>query len=143
MKNVITVVKQQLLKKIESAGFPSQEVAVSLSDFFEGNKFAGTIGVNLYPDTLTPEFFYQKLKEIDTHLQVHEIVIRITDVDDPVEWFYSDTVYINCSLTKEELQQCLSDLKPSEIYEGWMYGKPVILKTNISVEQNIFSIWWD
>ncbi len=34
-------------------------------------------------------------------------------------------------------------LKPSEIYEGWMYGKPVILKNSEMTEQNIFSIWWD
>jgi hypothetical protein len=135
--------KPELLKKIEAGGFPLKEVAVSLSDFFDGNKFVGTIGVNIYPGSPTSEFFYQKLKEIEALPLAHEIVIRVTDVDDPVEWFYSDTVYINCSLKKEQLQQYLDDLKPSEIYEGWMYGKPVILKNRTTPEQTIFSIWWD
>src|ERR1019366_8414447 len=131
--------KLDLLDKIKAAGYVSNEVAVTIEDFFEGNNFEGTIGVNIWPDSLTAQFFYERFKELKQHPKVYDILIRIADTDG--DWFYSDTAYINCSLTLDELREQLEVLKFDEIYDGWMYDKPVIIDGSGNVDQTVFSLW--
>jgi hypothetical protein len=131
--------KAKILTEIEKAGFPEKEVAVSMDDFFEENNDPASIGVNLYPHQPTPQDFYDVFKKIKASDKTENIFVRISDAEEG-QWFYSDAVYIVGNWTSDEIKEMVKDLKPDEIYEGWMYGKPV----NISQTNNkVLSLWWD
>ena len=133
--------KDKLFEKIESLGYPDNEILVTLEDFFEGNDDYGSIGVNLYPHQPSPSDFYSKFKEIRQLDSVDNIYVRIADTKDG-DWAYTDAVYIVTTLTIPDLQKLLTDLQPDEIYEDWMYGKP---KNAPDLTNNfkVYSAWWD
>ena len=131
--------KTTILKELKKQGFPNQEVAVTLETFFENNNENSSIGVNLYPHQPTPQEFYDVFKKIKSSNKTENIFVRISDADD-VEWFYTDAVYIVGNWTTDEIRAIVKDLHPDEIYEGWMYDKPV----NVSETKNkVLSLWWD
>jgi hypothetical protein len=131
--------KSRILNEIKGSGFPEKEVAVTMDDFFEGNNDMASIGVNLYPHQPGPQEFYEVFKEIKALEKTEDIYVRISDAEEG-EWFYTDAVYIVGNWTAEEIKEIVKDLKPDEIYEGWMYGKPVnIPQTN----NKVLSLWWD
>ena len=112
---------------------------MTLETFFEGNNENSSIGVNLYPHQPTPQDFYNVFKKIKSSNKTENIFVRISDADE-VEWFYTDAVYIVGSWTAEEMKVIVKDLQPDEIYEDWMYGKPVnVPQTN----SKVLSLWWD
>lgn len=133
--------KDRLVHKIFSTGYPANEIVVSLEDFFNGNNDRASIGPNIHIDQPSPQEFYQKLSELKRSLKVEDVLIRIQDVEE-LDWPFSDTVYIITKFSKEELFKELIELKPDEIYEEWMYGKP-INAPEIKKGYSIFSIWWD
>ena len=102
----------------------------------------GCIGVNIYPDNPGPEKFYLILKELISSKKATEIFVRISDIDEPEEWFFSDTIYITTKLSLDELRESLEALKPDEIYEDWMYGKPANIG-EIESGSKIYSVFWD
>jgi hypothetical protein len=133
--------KDKLLEKIHSLGYPDNEILVTLEDFFEGNDDYGSIGVNLYPNQPSPSDFYSKLKEIKKLDSIDNVYVRIADIEN-LEWVYTDAVYVVTTLSKAELTVLLSDLKPNEIHEDWLYGKP----TNTPKIPNgfvVYTVWWD
>lgn len=133
--------KEKLVEKIYSTGYPENEIAVTLEDFFDGNNDRASIGPNIHIDQPSPQEFYQKLSELKKSEKVEDILVRIQDVED-LDWPFTDTVYIISELTIEELKTKLTDLKPDEIYKEWMYGKP-INAPEIKNGFSIFSVWWD
>ena len=135
--------KADILKEINDVCFAENEVAISIDDFFGNENYSDScIGVNIYPDPPAPEKFYEVLKELITSKKADRIFVRITDIEDPEEWFFSDTVYIIGSLTLEDLKKSIEILCPDEIYEEFMYGKPVNI-SDIDSRQKIYSVWWD
>jgi hypothetical protein len=135
--------KAELLKEIKDIGFPDSEVAISMEDFFDNENYSDEcIGVNIYPDPPTSEKFYEVFKELIASMKADRIFVRISDIDEPENWFYSDTVYIIGSLTLEELKESIGILCPDEIYEEVMYGKPVNI-ADIDRGQKMYSVWWD
>ena len=135
--------KADILKEIKETGFPDNEVAISLDDFFDNENYSDNcIGVNIYPDPPTPEKFYKIFKELIANKKADRIFVRISDIDEPEEWFYSDTVYVIGSLTLEELKNSIETLYPDEIYETFMYGKPANI-ADLDSGQKAYSIWWD
>ncbi len=133
--------KDKLFEKIESLGYPENEILVTLDDFFEGNNDSASIGVNIYPHQPPPSYFYSKFKEISQLDSVDNIYVRIADTEDG-NWAYTDVVYIITTLAKVDLQQLLTDLQPDEIYEDWMYDKP-INAPELTNNFKVYSIWWD
>jgi hypothetical protein len=133
--------KTSLTRKIKSLGFPDKEIVVTLDDFFEGNSDPGSIGPNIYPDQPLPKEFYKKLSDLKGSDKVVDVLVRISDVED-LDWPYTDTIYIITNLTSEELKVILKDLYPDEIYDDWMYGKPVNAPT-IEEGMKVYSVWWD
>ena len=133
--------KDKLFEKIESLGYPDNEILVMLEDFFEGNNDYGSIGVNLYPNQPSPSDFYSKFKEIRQLDSVDNIYVRIADTVDG-DWAYTDAVYIVTTLSIPDLQKLLTDLQPDEIYEDWMYGKP-INAPDLTNDFKVYSAWWD
>ncbi|WP_298338399.1 hypothetical protein [uncultured Algibacter sp.] len=153
MKNKLTIIiisilitgcvnkKEKLVDKIYSIGYPKNEIVVSLEDFFDGNNDRASIGPNIHIDQPSPQEFYQYFSELKKSEKVDDILIRIQDVED-LDWPFTDTVYIISELSTEELKSKLTDLKPDEIYDEWMYGKP-INAPEIKDGFSIFSVWWD
>ena len=134
--------KEKLIKKIYSFGYPENEIVVSLEEFFNGNNDHNSIGPNIHIwDKPTLQDFYYILSELKNSDNVEDILIRIQDLED-LDWPYTDTVYIISKLSIEELKLKLTDLQPDEIYEKWMYGKP-INAPEIKSGYSIFSVWWD
>lgn len=135
--------KENILNEIKAFGFPRNEVVIGFDDFFNNTNYSNEcIGVNIYPNQPKPEKFYEILKSLIASKKADCIFVRISDIDEPQNWFYSDTVYIIGSLSLDELKRSIEPLYPDEIYIGFMYGRPV----NIGVfdeNQNTYSVWWD
>jgi hypothetical protein len=115
----------------------------SLEDFFEGNRDEGSIGCNLseHPGI---ERFYEVLKEIRARDDVQDVLIEISQVEEEFDdmWPFSETVYIMTSADASEVKEWMEPLGPSEIFEGWGYGKPSAapeLKWGMVVR----GAWWD
>lgn len=85
--------------------------------------------------------FTQNFKEIRQLDSVDNIYVRIADTEDG-NWAYTDAVYIVTTLTIPDLQKLLTDLQPDEIYEDWMYGKP-INAPDLTNDFKVFSVWWN
>lgn len=135
--------KAEIIDHIKKNNYPNNEVAISLDDFFNnGNYYEGSIGVNVYPDPPTPQQFHQILSDLLTSNKASQVFIRITDIEEPEEWFYSDTVYIITDQSIDVIKDSLQFLRPDEIHKGWMYGKPANIG-EINNTQKIFSCWWD
>jgi hypothetical protein len=131
--------KIKIVNEIRKHGFPAKEVAVTLEEFFEGNNDDASIGVNLYPHQPSPQDFYDVFKRIKDSEKTENIFVRISDAEEG-DWFYTDAVYVVGKWAPDELREVVRDLRPDEIYEGWMYGKPVnISQTN----DKVLSLWWD
>jgi hypothetical protein len=133
--------KDDLIQKIKALGFPESEVVVSVEDFFEGNEDYGSIGCNIYPNQPSPADFYKKFKELKQNKSVGDILIRIVDIEDG-DWPFTDAVYIISNLNVEQIKELVKDLTPDEVYEDWMYKKP-INAPEIKPDMKVFSIWWD
>jgi len=134
--------KEDFVKEIIAAGFPENEVVIGIDDFFCNENFMeGCIGVNIYPDPPAPEKFYEVFKELLTSNKADTILVRISDIDDPKEWFYSDTVYVIGSLTLEDLNNAIEILRPDEVDEviNGIHFKIQDLESG----QKIYSMWWD
>ena len=67
--------------------------------------------------------FFIALKKIKSSDRTENILIRSTGFEetDP----YIETMYIIGDYTLPEIQEMVKELTPSEVYENWMYGKPV------------------
>lgn len=133
--------KVKLLNKIESLGFPENEILVTLEDFFEGNNDRTSIGVNILENQPSPQEFYIELKKIRNLDNVQDVLVRIQDIED-TDWPFTDTIYIISSLSFEEIKSNLKELQPDEIYEDWMYSIP-INAPEIEYGNKVFSVWWD
>lgn len=134
--------KTELLHKILSLGYPDNEVALSLDEFFHNTPCDDSIGVNIYPDPPAPNEFYRVFKELQLSNNVSAIYVRITDTDEPENWFYSDTIYVIGTLSFDELKNAIHSLQPDEILEEWMYRIPVNID-EMNGDQKVYSIWWD
>src|ERR1043166_6827432 len=120
--------KKEITDSINGFEFPA---VIPYADFFEGNDYARTIGVNIYPEPVPAQKFYMVFQGLIDSGLANEVFIPISDVNDPPEWFYADSVYIVGKITKDQLLKETASLKPDEIHEGLLYGKPsnITLKT--------------
>jgi hypothetical protein len=133
--------RPELFRKIIAAGFPDNEVVLTLDEFFIGNNDDGSIGANLYPDQPSLQTFYETFKGLIKSGKIKNAFVRIADIED-TEWFYSDTIYVVGQIAFDDLQKELAGIQPTEIYTGWMYDVPANLPENYS-EMPEFSVWWD
>ena len=135
--------KVEILSEIKKSGFPEKEVAISIYDSFANENYSeNCIGVNVYPDPPKPEKFYEVFSQLISNGKAERILVRISDIDDPKEWLFSDAVYVISKLEFEELKSCVISLSPTEIYEDFMYGKPENISA-IDTGLRIYSIWWN
>lgn len=135
-------IKDELLDKIEALGYPDNEVVFTLEEFFEDNDNEFTIGVNITHNKPSPQEFYEVMKHITNYPEVDGIYVRVTDVEFPQEWFYSDTIYIVGDMDIERLSDITELLYPSEITDGWLFGVPVNVP-KAHATKNVLSIYWE
>ncbi len=133
--------KAALVPRITALGFPEKEVVLPLEEFFLGNHEASSIGVNL-SSAPPPAEFHRVLKALIDRGDAERILVRINDIQDPEDWFYSDAVHVIGTIGREALAASVADLSPDEVYEGWMYGEPVNAGP-IPPELKVYSLWWD
>ena len=134
--------KDDILRKFKEYGYLGKEVVLSLDEFFINNDNFGSIGVNIYPDQPPPSKFYEIFKRLIDQSIADFVYVRITDIDEPEDWFFSDTIYVVGSVTSQELQDIIKDLMPFEIAKGWRHKKPMNIQSG-SNGKNIFSVIWD
>jgi hypothetical protein len=119
----------------------NSEVAVSLDEFFEGNEDPGSIGSNLGDDQPPIKEFYRVLKEVAARPDVLDVTVRVIGMDDG-QWPYTDTVYIVSSRAREEVVQWVAAVLPTEVHEGWLYGRPQAAP-DPQAPYSAYSVWWD
>jgi hypothetical protein len=134
--------KSELIKTIMDLGFPDKDVVLPLDTFYEGNEDSSSVGVSIYPSQPSPKVFYETFKKLLDTKMADKIFVRVTDIDDPKDWFYTDTIYIIGDLTIDQLSAAIVHLQFDEIFIGWMCGKPVNAG-EYDGTKNVFSVWWD
>lgn len=112
---------------------------LTLEEFFEGNKDEGSIGCNLLEHP-SIEVFHSCLKEIRDKETVQGVFVEVMEYE--WEWPFSERVYILSVENEETVSKWLQLLAPSDISEGFMYGKPKEAPKLIE-GYKVYSVWWD
>lgn len=114
---------------------------LTLSEFFDGNELAGSIGCNLIP-TPEPAEFRSQFARIAARSDVADIRVQITDFDDPA-WPFSDTVWVITNAAPEEVRLWFDErLRPDDCWQGWTAGckfEPYTLPAGM----HPIACWWD
>lgn len=149
---------ERLLAAIQSAGatdvLQMDRIAVSLEDFFEGNRCKHSLAANVLPpapyDTL--ESWYKVLKTLRQQAGVRQVLVGITMIE-PYEdgrlgaWPYSDQVWVYTAgtVTPDMITSALAPLEPDEITlttdqpDEWCERWPGVPQRG----ELIYSVWWD
>lgn len=91
---------------------------LTLSEFFDGNTLAGSIGCNLEPMP-TPAEFRALLEAIRARGEVADVRVQVTMFDDP-DWPFSDTVWIITSSPPEDVRSWFPPrLAPDDLWVGF------------------------
>lgn len=136
--------RKKLEEKIYAQGYPDTKIPpiVSLEDFFEGNSDDSSIGCNLleHPGIKT---FYDVLQNIRNKENVQDVFIEIMELEENDEnWAFSERIYILTNAKKEEVEKWVEILKPSEVDEGYAFGKPPTAP-KLHSGYKVYSVWWD
>jgi hypothetical protein len=136
--------RKKLKEKIYAQGYPNTKIApiVSVEDFFQGNEDEGSIGCNLleHPGVQT---FYEVLLGIRNKENVQDVLVEIMEIEDDEEyWAFSERVYILADAEVTDVDNWVNALVPSEIDEGYTFGKPP-LAPECRNGYNVVSVWWD
>jgi hypothetical protein len=114
---------------------------LTVSEFFEGNTYSGSIGCNLSPQP-TPAQFYALFTRFLERPDVEDVRIQITMFDDP-EWPFSDMVYVMTSASPEEVATWFDpQLRPDEVGEGFIPGQAYEPYSQPAGSRVIYC-WWD
>jgi len=133
--------KEELLKRIDTLGFPQTEVILTFEEFFEGNECETSIGVNIARKPSITVFCDTFKKLLNDNL-ADKILVRVVDIEDPEEWIFSDTVYVIGDINIAQLEDRIKKLSPDDINEGWIYGEPVNVG-EYDKSKKIYTIFWD
>lgn len=120
---------------------PTPCPVVSLEDFFDGNEDLGSIGCNLI-DHPGIDTFYKILKDVRERDDVQDILIIINQIDEYLDWPFSESIYIITSCSKEQVSEWVKRLQPDDIAEGWVWKKPPAAPQP-KEGYKVYWIWWD
>lgn len=139
--------RERLVEKVEAMGGcdpdDSDPPAVSLEDFFVGNRDWGSIGCNLpkHPGVHT---FFRVLGSIRGKPEVGGVYVRLTEVDDDEAWPFSDTVYIYTRSAREVVAEWVEELGPDEVIDcGEDASKLHPLTPRPPEGMKLYVVWWD
>jgi hypothetical protein len=115
---------------------------LGLEEFFEGNDDYSSIGYNLYSDQPAPAEFYALFRSIRDRADVADVLVEVSQHEDPAQWPSTDTVWIITSASVDEVRAWLGErFRPDEVREGWTdrprerYAVPAGMKP--------VGVWWD
>jgi len=136
---------ERITERVHLPGDPNDPASprplLSISEFFEGNEYPGSIGCNLL-DEPSPAQFKALFEEFAGRPEVKDIRVQITAFDEP-EWPFTDTVYVLTSAPPEAVQSWFpSELAPDEVWEGFIEGQayePYCVPEGCKV----IACWWD
>lgn len=134
--------KADLITKLESFGFYEHEVVLTFDEFFTNNECESSIGVNIYPIKPTISEFRNTFNKLIDDKIVDKVFVRVVDIEDPEEWFFSDGIYVVGILSIELLEERIKNLHPDSIIEGWEHGEPINVG-EYDKTKNVFTIFWD
>ena len=110
--------RERLVEMVEAVDgvYPddTEPMAVSLEDFFEGNRDLGSIGCNLMEHPGIGRF-YEVFRAIRERPEVGGVYVRMTEIDDDEAWPFSDTVYVYTTAPREEVASWVEELSPDEV----------------------------
>ncbi|MGF9891215.1 hypothetical protein ABEX78_21380 [Priestia megaterium] len=82
------------------------------------------------------------LLEIRNKPNVQGVFVEIMEVEDDEYWPFSERVYVLAKANPKEIEGWVGILEPSEIEEGYIFGKPPIAP-ELNPNYKIFGVWWD
>ena len=84
--------KDEILDRLDEAGYPENEFALHYDEFFTDIEDQEVIGVNIPYNKPTTQEFYQVLQLIAEYPEVDSIYVRIADADYPQDvWFSGES----------------------------------------------------
>jgi len=147
---------ERLIAKIAASGATTVDdvhnIAVSLEDFFDGNRCRHSIAANADPQPPydTAGAWYQLLKRIRYTDGVHDVLVAISMIE-PYEggrvgiWPYSDTIWIYSSLDRDAVASLVAPIDPDEVRDAsvndsnWELTPPVAPTDGVRP----YWVWWD
>jgi hypothetical protein len=149
---------ERLMETIRRAGASTVDdvckytCAVSLEDFFEGNRCKHSLAANVQPAAPfdTAGSWYDLLRKIRSTTGVSDVLVVITMIE-PYEggrvgiWPYADAIWIYSSLDRDEIAALVAPLEPSEVRDASLTNANWNLKPPYprSGSANPFWVWWD
>ena len=118
------------------------EPVVSLELFFEGNDDLGSIGCNLVDHPGIPEFF-AVLRDLRDRVEVHDVLVGISEVLGPDEWPFADHVYVVTSASARQVENWAARLRPDEPGSDWWNGVPPAREISLPAGMRLVTLWWD
>ncbi len=147
---------ERLIAKIAESGETTVDdvhnTAVSLEDFFDGNRCRHSIAANVDPEPPydTAGAWYELLKRIRDTDGVHNVLVAISMIE-PYEggrvgmWPYSDTIWTYSSLDRDAVASLVAPIEPEEVRDAsvndpnWNLMPPVASTDGVRP----YWVWWD
>lgn len=132
--------RDRLVDTIYELGFSNsggKTVAVSLSEFFDGNEDEGSLACNLDPHP-SPEALYYHLQRfanesgVDIYVEIQEV-----DEDDDEIWPLSERVYLVGPVDRSLISELQANVLATGIEE---IGE---IEINGEMLEDVTALWWD
>ncbi len=142
----------KIMAQYDADGRPEVLPVVGVDEFFDGNEDEYSIAPNIVGSGHTGLTEFRRiLTEIRSRPDVQDVLIAIhespyaDDPDDADLWPDSDTVYVLTSATAEELANWASNLRFTDVGEGWSCGTGIKPCAAPEPEpgMRILTLWWD
>ena len=147
---------ERLIAKIAESGATTVDdvysIAVSLEDFFEGNRCKHSIAANVVPE---PPYdaagaWYELLKRIRDTDGVANVLVAISMIE-PYEggrvgmWPYSDTIWIYSSLDRDTIASLVAPIDPDEVRDASVNDLNWDLTPPLAPIDGVrpYWVWWD
>lgn len=147
---------QRLIKKLSSLGantvLDASGLAVSLEDFFEGNRCKHSIAGNVepLPPYDTAAAWYELLKRVRATIGVENIWVEITDLEVYEDrrvgtWPYSDTIWIYSTLDQDQIAALVAPLEPGIVQDASLNDPNFDLQPPFPPTLGVrpYWVWWD
>lgn len=137
--------RDRITERVNRLGDPNDPSTprplLTLSEFFDGNDVAGSIGCNLTPMPM-PSEVHALLSRIAARPDVGDVRVQVTMFDDP-DWPFSDTVWVMTSADASAVASWFpEDLAPDAVEAGWQEGvayEPCAIPPGMQP----IACWWD
>ncbi len=89
-----------------------------------------------------PREFHRVLQALIDRGDAERVLVRIHDIQDPPDRFFSATVHVIGTIGRDVLAHAVAELHPDELYAGWMDDVPEN-EGPIAEGTHVFTLCWD